>query len=69
MLFFIFIEHKHQITDWPQLPPLANNDESDESEDLEADDSIQDHKPRQVIPLSLIYIISISIRMHVVLMY
>ena len=33
------------ILDWPQLPPLPNNEEVDESEDSEPDDSMEDSRP------------------------
>ena len=49
-----FIVNVINISDWPQLPPLTNHEESDESEDSEPDDSIEDNKPRQAIFLNLI---------------
>ena len=47
----LFSENVIKILDWPQLPPLPNHEESDESEDAEPDDLIEDNKPRQVIHL------------------
>jgi hypothetical protein len=36
---------KTRLSDWPQLPPLPNNEESEEPEDSEPDDSMEDSRP------------------------
>jgi len=36
---------KGKLNDWPQLPPLPTNDDSEDSDDSEPDDSMEDSRP------------------------